>query len=249
MTTTKQSPSRVYHRAAGFTLVEILIAVACATLLIGALIVGEVTLLRTFDAGDRYSASEMSAQRVVDYVEIDLRKAFKVKKDTNSGAAGAGTTFTSGTLTLDGTNAITLTEYNCYASNDSSSVNYRNLNPLVYTNGSLTYGLASGTSTTPLYVRYKQAYNNTYGSTCIVRDEFTSSGTSSRVIAEKVDNLQINIEQAGTTNTGHSIFKVTAWFVPSFSKRSGVTAKSYSSSGNSMKVIVADTVNLKNPQQ
>lgn len=249
MITKTRSFQHIYRQATGYTMPEALMAVACSAILAGALILGEVTLLRTFDSGDRYSASEMSAQRVVDYLGVDLRRAVHVSKDTNSGAIGAGTAFSSGSLTLDGTNAITFTEYSYYSSNDSSTASYRVANPLVYTNGSLTYGSTSGAAANSLYVRYKEAYDNTYGSNCIIRDEFTTSGSTSKVIAEKVDNIQIQVQFTGNTATGHPNFKTTAWFVPSFSQRSGVTATSYSSSGNSMKVIVTDSVNLKNPQQ
>jgi len=213
-------------------------ATACSALLMGGLISGAVSLMRTFDACDRYSSSEMAAQRVIDYISIDLRRATNVQ--TYSVTAGAAT-FTS-SLTLDGTNALSLTMPSYYASNDPTQTSYRQANGLVVTNGT-TYSY--GSSSTSVTVRYLQAYDSTYGSNCILRQEITSTGTHSAVIAEKVDNLQINIALKGTSSTSHPIYFNTAWFVPSFSQRSGVTASAFGST-SSMRVIATDTVMLRN---
>ncbi len=244
--------SRIHFRknqTAGYTLVEALIAMSCAVFIMAGLISGEAALLRTFDASDRYSGSEMAAERVIDYIGIDLRRAIKVEADTNSGSRSAFTSGTGSPLILNGTNAITFTEVGYYSSNNSSLASYRIPSPLVVTSGSIVYGTATGGVSSPMYIRYKQAFEPKYGSNCIIRDEITSSGTTSKVIAEKVDNLQVNIAISGTstTNSPHLVYTTTAWFVPSFSQRGGVKASSYNST-SPFRIIVADTVMLRNPQ-
>jgi len=250
-----------HRKNAAFTLAETTIAMACATFILAALIAGEVTLLRTFDASDRYSASELAAERLTDYLGADLRRAIWVTGSTGgpcvaqleNPSTGARTPFASGSLTfvLGGTNLL-ITQYGYYQSNDSTNSGYRTAAPLISPDTTkLVYGTTTGGSNALLLVRYKLVYSGTYGSNSLVREEApTATGSSaytSRVIAEKVDNILVSLALTGTSNAprNHPIFTTTAWFVPSYSQRSGVTASAYLATGATGRIVTQDTVMVR----
>ena len=266
--TAKCQPSAAGLRVAfasavgAFTLVEMLIALACALFVLAALIAGEVTLLRTFDASDRYSASEMAAERVVDYLGADLRRAAWVTGTTGvalrfeNPSSGARAPFISGSLTfvLGGTNLL-ITQCGYYRSNLTTDPGYRTAAPLISTDANnVIYGTTTGGSNAMVLVRYRLVYHPAYGSNCLVRDEapvdIGAVPYSTRVIAEKVDNMLVSLAFSGTSNAprNHPIVKTTAWFVPPYSQRGAVTATSYLSTGAVGRIITEDTVMLRNPQ-
>ena len=103
-------------------------------------------------------------------------------------------------------------------------------------------------------VRYKLAYRSDYGSHCLVREEapvtIGAAAYSSRVIAERVDNMMVSVALTGTSNAprNHPYFTTTAWFVPTYSLRGGVTASAYLATGAVGRIITTDTVMMRNPQ-
>ena len=247
-----------------FTLAEVVVAMGCATFMLAALIAGEVTLLRTFDASDRYSASEMASERMVDHLGADLRRAVWVSGSTGVKAAvqlespstGTRTLFSSGSLdfVLGGSNLL-ITQSGYYVSNDPKMSEYRMPSNLVSLDANnIIYGTATGGSNNMVLVRYKVAYNPAYGSNCLVREESAVGAGAvpytSRVIAEKVDNLLVSIAVTGTSNAPrkHPYFTTTAWFVPAYSLRGGVTASAYLASGAAGRIITTDRVMIRNPQ-
>ena len=164
-----------------FTLAEVVVAMGCATFMLAALIAGEVTLLRTFDASDRYSASEMASERMVDHLGADLRRAVWVSGSTGVKAAvqlespstGTRTLFSSGSLdfVLGGSNLL-ITQSGYYVSNDPNMSEYRMPSNLVSLDANnIIYGTATGGSNNMVLVRYKVAYNPAYGSNCLVRED------------------------------------------------------------------------------
>lgn len=251
----------MHSNRSAFTLAETMIATACATLILAALITGEVTLLRTFDASDRYSASELTAERVTDYIGADLRRALWVTGSTGGACVaqlenpttGGRSPFTSGSLSFapGGTNLL-ITQYGYYRSNVSTSSSYRAASPLITSDSNnVAYGTTTGGSNALLLVRYKLVYNGGYGSNCLVREEApTATGAavySSRVVAEKVDNLMVSLALTGTSDSprNHPIFTATAWFVPSYSQRGGVTAAAYLATGAPGRIVTQDTVMVR----
>ncbi len=64
----------------GMTLVETLVASTIVSLAIGSMYVGSMALQKSFRAAQHYSSTHAAQLRVLDYVSLDLRRAFAVKQ-------------------------------------------------------------------------------------------------------------------------------------------------------------------------
>src|SRR5207245_4563681 len=60
---------------AAFTLVEMLVSVACSSIILAAVVTAGVALQRSFAAVEAYSISEGDQLRVQDYIAMDCRRA------------------------------------------------------------------------------------------------------------------------------------------------------------------------------
>ena len=63
-----------------FTLVETLIGTTILSLAMGAIYMGSLSLQKSFRAAQHYSATHSAQLRVLDYVSLDLRRAYAVKQ-------------------------------------------------------------------------------------------------------------------------------------------------------------------------
>jgi len=62
----------------GFTLAEMLTAVAIASMMLTATIIGSVSLQKTFNAADNYFAAQMPQVRIIDYLSRDVKRSYIV---------------------------------------------------------------------------------------------------------------------------------------------------------------------------
>jgi type II secretory pathway component PulJ len=89
---------------AGFTLIEMMLSVACSSLILAAVITAGVALQRSFAAVEAYSISEGDQLRVQDYIAMDCRRAIDATVDngawTNSGGTYSWVSNPSGPVTL-----------------------------------------------------------------------------------------------------------------------------------------------------
>lgn len=69
------------------TLAEVTVVGAVMSLLMGSLMVGVITLQRSFAAAQEHAKSQIEQARFIDYVGRDLRRAFAVKLDTYQGGS------------------------------------------------------------------------------------------------------------------------------------------------------------------
>ena len=80
--------SRTLGRSrAAMTLPEVTVAAAVMSLLLGSLMIGVVTLRRSFAAAQEHAKSQIEQARFIDYVGRDLRRALAVKVDTYLGSS------------------------------------------------------------------------------------------------------------------------------------------------------------------
>jgi type II secretory pathway pseudopilin PulG len=63
-----------------FTLVETLFGTTILSIAIGSIYVGSMALQKSFRAAQHYSSTHAAQMRVLDYVSMDLRRAFAVKQ-------------------------------------------------------------------------------------------------------------------------------------------------------------------------
>ena len=227
---------RSFNYRSALSLPEVMVALAVSSVLLAALIGGSVSLEKTFDATERYSASELAAERINDYLGLDLRRA--VATGTAStylfrDTVGSALFTSNSTAVLSSGTDFVLNVPAFYQSNDRASGAYRKPYPLVSGSGKVGYGMASGTLSSPVKVRYWLDLT----AKCIKRDEIFASTSNSKVIAEKVDNMKVSIKK----NTD-STFTTQVWFVPVYSQH-GVTAAAYQGTGGPL---TTDTVKPRN---
>ena len=68
----------------GFTLVEMMVAVAAGSLMLGAVLAAGVALQRSFAAVEGYSIAEGDQLRVLDYIAMDCRRALTASVANNT---------------------------------------------------------------------------------------------------------------------------------------------------------------------
>jgi type II secretory pathway component PulJ len=90
--------------SAGFTLVEMMVSLGCASIIFAAVLTAGVALQRSFAAVEAFSMSEGDQLRVQDYIAMDCRRATNVTVDNgawaNSGGTWSWVSNPSGALTL-----------------------------------------------------------------------------------------------------------------------------------------------------
>src|SRR5881398_3496695 len=69
-------PARIHDQ--GFTLIELMFAVAVGALMMAALVAAAVCLHRSFTAVDNYFASHVQQVRIIDYLSRDVRRSYIV---------------------------------------------------------------------------------------------------------------------------------------------------------------------------
>jgi Tfp pilus assembly protein PilW len=105
----------------GFTLLEMLMATACSSFMLGAILTAGVALQRSFAAVESYSIAEGDQLRVLDYISMDCRRSLSasiasnvltltvpVFYDSTSSNAPYRPTLTSGAVSY-GSGSITIT--------------------------------------------------------------------------------------------------------------------------------------------
>src|SRR3954447_18957869 len=86
---------RATARTSGFTMAEMMIAMAGSAIIIGALLFSSIGLQRAFRASELYAAAQADQRRLLDYVTRDLRRAVGIAMSTSvngSDATKVGTT-------------------------------------------------------------------------------------------------------------------------------------------------------------
>jgi prepilin-type N-terminal cleavage/methylation domain-containing protein len=74
-------PARLHDQ--GFTLIELMFAVAVGALMMAALVAAAVCLHRSFTAVDNYFASHVQQVRIMDYLSRDVKRSYIVTTSTN----------------------------------------------------------------------------------------------------------------------------------------------------------------------
>src|SRR5262249_9401369 len=74
--------ARALHHS--FTLVEVMAAVACGSVVLGAILTAGVALQRSFAAVEGYSIAEGDQLRVLDYIALDCRRALSASVANNT---------------------------------------------------------------------------------------------------------------------------------------------------------------------
>src|SRR5678815_3085306 len=250
---------RQTNSVGGFSLAELLVSLGVTSLVMSALMVGVVSLGKSFKATELYSKSNSAQIRLIDAMAMDLRRAVAISITTSPDSNPSSTsntstrfaysaanpaenvktirdgTFDPVTLRVGGASGpstyLTLQIPGYYKSNVASTANYRQATMLTSTGRTLCYGSSTGSGMAPyVTVQYRQGHVSKYGSQCYIRRE---AGVDT-VVAELTELIDVDI-----TAKSDGSFVVDAWFTPTFSNAGHKTTARVTSS---------DRVMLRNPR-
>lgn len=144
----------------GFTLVEMMMAVGCSSLMFAALLAAGVALQRSFAAVEGYSLAEGDQLRVQDYIAMDCRRAVSATRDNGSWVNSGGTW--SWVSDPNGVATLILTVPNYYYYNPSDPNDQKNgtvLDPTYNSTGAIQYVNPPDGSSTTTISYYKSGSN------------------------------------------------------------------------------------------
>src|SRR5437762_6293064 len=73
----------VHLQNQGFTVIEIMLAVAIGSLMLAATMAASICLQRSFNAVDNYFSSHVQQVRIIDYLSRDVRRSYIVTTSTD----------------------------------------------------------------------------------------------------------------------------------------------------------------------
>jgi len=196
-----------HNSRAGFTLVELMIAIASGSILLDALLAASVALQRSYVAVEAYAIAEGDQLRVQDYIAMDCRRATNITIDngswSNSGGAWAWVPNVGGTQTL----MITLPAF--YDSASKAPVA-----PFFDVNGKLQYGSGGVADTTTIsYYKSGSTFVRQVGS-----DPTAAKPFGITAIANNVSTFSVTpLDQSATNGT----VSCAITFAPSFTRLPG----------------------------
>jgi type II secretory pathway component PulJ len=167
-----QTQAASLRQADGSTLVEVLIGIAVASIVLGGLMVGSISLQRSFSASDRLASTQADLLRVSDYMARDIRNATSVVTSAGS------------TLLL----TVTTGDYYDRRGTPNNRADDVANSPTLGRTG-VTYG------TNPITIRYVRSGNRILRE--VSRVDAGTPVTSSTWIADSVENLSVALDAAG----------------------------------------------------
>jgi type II secretory pathway component PulJ len=185
---------------AAFTLVEVLLSVACSSIVLAAVITAGVALQRSFAAVEGYSIAEGDQLRVQDYIGMDCRRAIGATVDngswTNSGGTWSWTSNASGPATL----MLTLPGYYDASGNVQA--------PSFNASAAIQYG--SGSNTTISYYMSGTSFMRQVGTNPTQCAVGAAWNNCSKAIATNVNSFTVTPSDLTTT------VRCTVTFAPRF---------------------------------
>lgn len=180
------------HIRSGMTLAEMLMSIACGTLILAAVVTAGVAMQRSYSAVEAYSNSEADQLRVLDYIAMDCRRS------TNAAIATVNSIYPTLQFRVP-----------VYYDSTNSNTAYQ---PTLVTGGALNYG--SGTIT----INYQQNGSSFTREVVVANSSGTVTSDTTSTIAKNVSSFTVTpLDQSSTNGTvAYSIM-----FFPTFIQGSG----------------------------
>lgn len=190
----------------GFTIAEMMIAMAGSAIIVGALLFTSVGLQKAFRASEVYAAAQADQRRLLDYLTRDLRRAVGVATITSvngSSPAKVG----SQPVTVQGETALLLTLPGYYKNNAPGTAEFDQALPVTAVEGRADYGSAVGAAP-GVPVIFRKVFVAEEGSVCFVRQE----AEAQEVIVRRAEDLKTRV----TITPDGTGCLVEVWFASSF---------------------------------
>ena len=197
------------NTCAGFTLVEVMTAIGCGSIVLAALLTASVCLQRSFAAVAGYAITEGDQLRVQDYIAMDCRRAIDVQIDNGSWVQSGGTW--SWVSNANGPQTLNVTLPTYYDATTKNPVA-----PSFDANGTLQYG--GGGSVTISYYQSGSSFMRQVGP-----DPTAAKPFGLTAIATNVSSFNVTPLDQSTVN-GTVTCSIT--FTPRFVNSAGAAATS-----------------------
>jgi len=180
----------------GFTLAEMIIAMAGTTVIVGALLFSSVELQKSLHASESYASNQSDQRRLLDCLSRDMRRSIGVATTTTlNGSTGAR--LANATVRIEDDTALLLTLPGYYQSNAPADANYDQPLSVVTTNNYVDYG--SGTEHAPgVPVIFRKEYIVDEGCMCFVRIESDSQS----IVVKHAENFHLTVTMAADGYSG-----------------------------------------------
>lgn len=185
--------------ARGFTLVEVLISGTISTLVLGALLVGGISLQKNFQATEIFLQNQTGSNRLIDYLDLDLKCATSVTFN--------GSTFREGERKLGKGDILEIRRPRFYRSNDRADPDYNQeitLAATVDAGGNLGVDYGPG-STEETIITYTYAFDSVTGAMCYRRSE----NGAADIIVDRADSFDCDL----IMRDGGRRVEVQVWFI------------------------------------
>jgi Tfp pilus assembly protein PilW len=167
----------------GFTLAELMIGLGASVLMMGALMLGAISLQKSLTQNETYALRHSDQRRLIDYVARDLRRSVGVAA---TDAAGAPRVASGETIVISDLATIVLSLPGYYRSNISTNPEFDRPYSVVTTSGGPTYGDGAGAAL-EVSVAFRKVSVPSEGSVCFVREE---AGATS-IIVRRAEALEL----------------------------------------------------------
>ncbi len=199
----------VAHQA-GFTLVEMLIALGSSVVILGTLIAGALGLQKSMRASEEYATRQAEQRRMIDYIARDLRRSIFLGVRNGPGAARQAA---SGSILLSGTTTLEAVIPGYYKVNTPGSAGFDEALPVVMLDDGADYG-RDGKAAPTVNVGFRKIFVGAEKSVCFVREE---AGTTD-IIVRDAENLEFR----ATISADGKMAALECWFRPRNRKGSSV---------------------------
>jgi Tfp pilus assembly protein PilW len=193
-------------RSHGFTMAEMMIAMAGSAIIIGALMFSSIGLQKAFRASELYAASQADERRLIDYLGRDLRRAVAIATSTSVNG-GTATKVGTDAVMVEKDTALLLTLPGYYKSNAPGDESFDEALPVVISDHRIDYGTAAGQAS-GVPVIFRKTFIADEGCVCFVRQE----ADAQEIIVRRAEDLctRLTLSSDGTSCV------VEVWFVSPF---------------------------------
>ena len=179
----------------GFTIAELMIAMALSIMIIAALTLSAIQLQKSLYASETFALSSSDQRRLLDYLARDLRRSIGIavtKPDGTTAPMGAET------ISIGNGTALVLTLPGYYKSNVPGSADFVKPLPVISTATRVDYG-SNSTPAPGVPVTFRKELRPEEKSVCFVRQEAQASEVIVRGAADL--ELQVTLARDGKSCT------------------------------------------------